>query len=535
LTSEADFDIHADGMQSQTYSPEHLVYKPGVDRIQEAVISSHFMHKLGENAKLELYDEEQFTTQSLKIDARTLYDRLIPAILSACKAFSRKRALVAKKRATENYRKYGLHDPCDVSLAHFITEVMFDRQYLRGPRECCSRELICSKVKHQIEKGASIEMVIPALPFKISCPLKTRGQLPDLAEVNFMLELYEVALTVELLYKEARPDLLGRLARFTVISDGSRFNNLVGVPIDVVEQYRCRLVRLITRFGLNEYVTLIDYSAALCDRLPSVTRQAKTAIRQRARKEYAEALWPIFDPCDMVASTEAAARIEPDPEYSNPEGRFVSLLKSLIYTINYTALKKYERLPKRQYRSLYRELTGHLFEPFAILSPSEVQDLVQKPDGNAEITTVKIKEGLRQSMLKQAWAAAIEYMAEIKSDRELDEDPIQTCLPDCFRWTIHAKPGQLAILNSTALGLRVQAWAGTAVFKLTKDNKIKLCTLPVLALEGVGAIPVTVTEVDDALPGDDQALFYIYPDISSTDVEDFLLKVMTSYVRTRKN
>ena len=350
-----------------------------------------------------------------------------------------------------------------------------------------------------------------------------------------MLELYEIASTIELLYKEARPDLPGRLARFTVISDGSRFSNLVGEPSNVVEHYRSRVARLITRFGLSEYISLIDYCAVLCDRLPPVTRQAKTANKERARAEYAEALWPIFDPYEMAATTNAAAKIEPDPEYSNPEGRFVSLLKSLIYTINYTALKKYERLPKRQYRSLYRELTGHLFEPYVILSPSEIQDLVEEVDANAEITTVRVKEGLRQSMLKQAWGAAIEYMAEIKSDRELDEDSIQTCLPDYFRWTIHAKPGQLAIMNSTALGLRVQAWAGTAVFKLTKANKIKLCTLPVLVLEGVGAIPVRVTGVDDALPGGDQALFYIYPDIASTGLEDFLLKVITSHVRRRKN
>lgn len=522
-------------MQGKAYSREHLRYRPGVDRIQEAVISSHFMHKLGGNAKLELYDEEQFTTQSLKIDARTVYDRLIPAVMNACNAFSRERALAAKRRARENCRKYGLHDPGDVGLAQFITEVMFDRQYLRGPRECCSRELICNRVKHEIEKGSSIEMVIPALPFKISSPLKTRGQLPDLAEVNFILELYEVASTVELLYKEVRPDLLRRLARFTVISDGSRFSNLVGEGNNVVEHYRSRVGRLITRFGLSEYITLIDYCAVLRDRLPPVTRQAKTAIMERARKEYAEALWPIFDPYDMTATTKAAARIEPDPEYSNPEGRFIPLLKSLIYTINYTALKKYERLPQRQYPSLYRELTGHVFEPYAILSPSEIQDLLEEVDASAEITTVRVKEGLRQSMLKQAWSAAIEYMAEIKSDRELDEDPIQTCLPDYFRWTIHAKPGQLAIQTSTALGLRVQAWAGTAVFKLTKKNKIKLCTLPVLALEGVGAIPVTVTGVDDTLPGEDQALFYIYPDVASTDLEDFLLKVMTSHVRRRMN
>jgi hypothetical protein len=267
--------------------------------------------------------------------------------------------------------------------------------------------------------------------------------------------------------------------------------------------------------------------------LPPVTLQAKAATRNRARAEYAEALWPIFDPNDMVATTKAAARVEPDPEYSNPEGRFVSLLKSLIYTINYQALKTYEALPKGQYVSLYRELTGHLFEPY--LSSSDTRHVEGQVGANAEVVTVRAKEGLRQAMLEQAWRATLEYMAEIKSDRDLDEDPIQSCLPEHFRWTIHAKAGQFAILNSTALGLRVQAWAGTGVFKLTKDGKIKLCTLPLLALEGVGAIPVRVTGADDALPGASQALFYIYPDIACTGLSDFLLKLMGSTARKRKN
>ncbi|MFD2349661.1 hypothetical protein ACFSTC_10220 [Nonomuraea ferruginea] len=113
--------------------------------------------------------------------------------------------------------------------------------------------------------------------------------------------------------------------------------------------------------------------------------------------------------------------------------------------------------------------------------------------------TDRVKERLRQMMLRESWACAIDYMAEIKSDRELAEDPILTCLPGHLRWTIHAKAGQLALSTPIAAGIRVQAWAGAAVFKLTRRKDVKLCTLPVLALEGASAIPVRVRGVDDAL------------------------------------
>ena len=511
-----------------------LVYKPGVDRIEEAVISSHFMQKLAENTELELYDEDQFAAKSLEIDAATVYDRLIPALVSACNAFCRDRAISAKHRARENYRKYGLEDPREVGLAQFITEVMFDRHYLREPNKSCPREKLCTKVQERIEAGSAIEMVIPALPYKFSSPLKTRGQLPDLADVNFMLGLYEIAATMELIYREARPELRGRLAGFTVVSDGSRFNKLVGEPDNVITEYRGHINFWIERLGLRQYITLVDYCDLLQDKLPLVTWGAKSAIISRARAEYADILWPLFDAYNMASTMRAAAKVEPDPEYSNREGRFVSLLKSLIYTINYKALMKLGQLPASQFRALYRDLTGHIFKPYTILSHFEIENIREEAEAGAGfVPTDRIKEYLRQSMLKEAWTAAIEYMAEIRSARDLEEDPILICLPTHIRWTIHAKPGQLAILTPTVFGTTVQAWAGAAVFKPTKENKIRLCTLPVLALEGAGALPVRVSGTDGALAFSRQPLFYIDPTIGFGDFDEFLSKVGKLLVPTR--
>jgi hypothetical protein len=413
---------------------------------------------------------------------------------------------------------------------------MFDRQYRRGPRETCSRELLCGKVAEHVKAGRPIQMVIPALPFKFSSPLKTRGLLPDLADLNFLLELYEIAATIELIYRAARPDLCGRLAGFTVVSDGSRFNRLVHEPDSVVDVYRARLELWVRRMGLETYITLVDYRSLMRNRLPPAARDAKSAIAASARAEYAEVLWPIFNPYEIAATMMTAAGVEPDPEYANPEGRFVSLLKSLIFTINYRSLDHLRELPAPEYRALYRDLTRHLFEPYAVLPPTEFERIREEVVSGARFpATDAMKEFLRQSMLREAWGAAIEYMAEIKSDRELAEDPILTCLPDHFRWTIHAKPGQLAVATATALGIRVQAWAGVAVFKLTRKREIKLCTLPVLAAEGAGAVPVTVADDDGTLIPGDQPFFYIYPNVAFTDVDGFLVDLDSSLARRRAN
>jgi len=519
---------------AQDQTAERLEYKVGLDRFQEAVISSHFMHDLARNVELVLYDEHEFTAKSLHIDVQAVYGSLIPSMLNASNAFCRDRAGVARPRAQENYRKYGLNDPREVGIAEVITEVMFDRQYLRGPRESCSRELLCRKVRERVERCAPIEMVIPALPFKFSSPLKCRGRLPDLAEVNFILALYEVAATVDLLYREAKPDLPGRLASFTVVSDGSRFQDVVSEPESVIDCYRNHLQLWIERLGLQTYIKLLDYRSLLRERLPPEAQDAKAATRQRARLTYESILGPIFNPCDMASAMRRAAELEADPEYSNPEGRFVSLLKSLVYTINYKALQPYERSMARDYSALYRDLTAHIFDPYVPLAPSELQAIHDEFAASGDpARTNRVKECLRQSMLAEVWSAAIGYIAEIKSDRDLDQDPITRCLPDYFRWTIHAKSGQLALLTSITMGTTVQAWAGAAVFKPTKKNKIKLCTLPVIALEGAGAIPVMVRAPDRPLPVAGQPLFYIDLDLQVADVDEFLSMVSNSLVRNR--
>jgi hypothetical protein len=231
----------------------------------------------------------------------------------------------------------------------------------------------------------------------------------------------------------------------------------------------------------------------------------------------------------MAATLRAATRLDPDPELTNPDGRFVSLLKSLVFIVKYRSLDRFRALSRDRFRALYRELTGHLFEPFAMLSAAESQRAADVAHPGAELpASPTAKEALRRAMLSEVWGATIAYIAEIKSDRELASESIGTCLPDHVRWTIHAKPGQLGLLTPTGLGMPVQAWAGAAVFKRAKDGGIRLCTVPVLALEGAGAIPIRSDDDDSGQP-----LFYVYPDVGFTGIDDFMAGFESRLVRKR--
>lgn len=509
-------------------------YEPGLDKVQEAVVSSHFMHRFGADKRLNTYSDEEIRRRSMSISTDLLWGVLSPALVEASRRFAEERAAHARRRAKEKYADYGLASPDCAGIPHFITEAILDRQFSRN-RKNYSKQQLCAQVAAAVGSGAPVRMVIPALPFKIASPLKCRGQSPDLAEVNFLLGLYEIVLTIELLHGESPSESgKGRIAEFAVVSDGSRFGRLVGESEAVMRRYRARLNDWIGRLGIEGYVTIHDYGDLLAERLPAATRARKAAITAAAADHYAQVMGTIFDPQDMRRTLDKAAEVEPDPERANPEGRFGSLLKSLVYTIHYRTLNQTLCPDSTGYRELYRELTAHLFTPFHTATESNSVRGASERGATASGSLCRNKETLRREMLREVWEATILYMAEIKSDRELDEEPILTCLPDHIRWTIHAKRGQIAIRVPTVDGLTVQAWAGSAVFRRAKDGGLKLCTLPVVALEGVGAVPVTV-DGSDGLGLGEQPLFYIDPDVHVHDMADFLRQLGSSLVRRRSS
>ena len=521
-------------MKSGPMSPhETFAYTAGLDKIFEPVISSHFMEKLSMRASFTLYDQDQFADRSILIDGQTVRQRLLPALILACERFARERAAAAIDAAARHYRDYGLNNRIDVSLEHCITEVMFDRQYRRRNRQTCSRLEISRHVRERVARGVPIDMAIPALPFKFLSPLKARGELPDLAEVNFILGLYEIVTSIQLIYGRHRPHLTGPLARFTVVSDGGRFGHMVRVPDTAIGTYRAHLQRWIDILGLADKIFVLDYKRMVHTLLPADARAAKCNLGDKALSEYATTMWAIFDPANPREMLRRAASVDPDPEAANSQGRFVSLVRSLVYTMNYESL---EGLDPRAYVDLYRQVTQHLFEPYTSLPVEQTEPSRSgKPHhANSDMTDAD-KEHLRCAMLREVWAAAIAYMAEIRSDRDLEIDTILTCLPHHFRWTIHPKPGQLAISTWQTDGLSVQAWAGTAVFHSARNGRIKLCTLPVLALEGSGARPVRIPSAGDDLYMGHQPLFYIDQNITVNTIEQFISCIESSLVRKRCN
>lgn len=482
-------------------------YHVGLDTQSEAVISAHFMHAINQHPEYQLYSAKTFIEKAHTISASVLLEKLIPSLIKASDDFIKERVLAAKKRASKNFHQYVLSSPEQITLSEIITEVIFDRQFLKGSKSNASKIELYQKIKKLVVEEKPIKMVVLGLPYKSSSPLKSRGWMPDFAELNFLISLSEIAKTIDYIYRKENITIKHSMSKFTIVSDGSRFNHFLHERTEDILRYQEKLHEWVKILNLSEYIEIKDYQEVMLKILPKHMQLEKNAIKNRVKNVYRKIMEPIFDPVNIMQSIQKAIELDPDPEMCNLERRFIPLFKSLIYIVNYTSLKKHAHTYHENYIDLYTMLTKHIFEPYA----SNI-----------------LVENLRQAMLKEAWDAAIDYISEIRSDRDLDQEPISTCFPEHLRWTIHAKPGQLAVLTTTSLGDPVQPWHGIGVFKKTKKNKIKLYTLPVLLLEGIHATPIILENTH-------QPLFYVYPDIQFDNIEDLVDKIKSTLTRKRKD
>ena len=107
--------------------------------------------------------------------------------------------------------------------------------------------------------------------------------------------------------------------------------------------------------------------------------------------------------------------------------------------------------------------------------------------------------GESQKMLNEAWAATIKYIAEIRSDRDMNEDIIEECFPDCIRWTIHKKNGQICIASRTVFGINLMPWHGVAMLK-ESGEVVKQYVIPYKMLEEEKTIKINAEVQEKIIP-----------------------------------
>lgn len=482
-------------------------YQQGLLSRNEAVISSHFMHQQN-LSDARLLTEEQFKGASVFMSAEAARARFIPLLQEAARTVVDKRYKSAIERAKRNYAQFGLKSADEAGTAEFITEALFDEWFRKGTVTAEDRVAFRAKVREMLESGAPIKLLIPMLPHKAPCPLKTRGRLPCMAEAGVLMRLGEMCGIIDRLRADGKaPGTETPRTQFVIVADGRRFKHALNTPEETISNYQRGLRWWIKQLGFQDSVLLTDYEDMMGIMLTEREKSQRAMFFYDALRKLTETVGFMLDAKDVEASLQKAAAADPFPESDNPEGRFVPLFKSMMYNIHYNILARIgdcNDLDAAEYNAMYRDMTRHLFTPFADLSPQKAEYICHYLAGEtrcAERPSVpEIKEYVRRAMLEEAWQSTIYYLALVVADRALAEDPIGRCVPGAIRFSIHAKPGQIGLATDSAIASPVQAWHGSAVLRAS-GTKVKLSTDSCLDLESHGAVPVRIS--NDNTPNQD--------------------------------
>lgn len=112
------------------------------------------------------------------------------------------------------------------------------------------RPQLVKSVQSFVEKNIPIHFILPAFPFKSPSSKKVLGTLPDFGEYYALFVLNSLCETMKAVYEHG--------ASLTIVSDGSIYHDLVGVPTPTFQAYQEEIRRLGNEFPHLEFKSLKD-------------------------------------------------------------------------------------------------------------------------------------------------------------------------------------------------------------------------------------------------------------------------------------
>jgi len=280
---------------------------------------------------------------------------------------------------------------------------------------------LAKHVELAVEKGVPLHFVVPGLPFKSQCELRTLGKaaIPDLGEIALLLRLNSVSQVLK--------DFHDPGADWIIASDGQLFAQMLGLSNSVPSDYHDSLREYRNNLGLIDTIHIIDINniMALLDRdgLP----------------RFQHILGEIRSFLDVLRSLD------------DVRNRLDALSKNMLW-----------HLP-------IQKLTAKSLRLTTDSRMSLAWQILQGDWGALSTRARKYLEELR-------WELAIGYAAVQLTVNYLGV--FARALPEAIRATTRAKPQQVAIPK---LG-ELLPWNGTAFLDEVRDNNRALRIVPIYKL-----------------------------------------------------
>ncbi len=355
----------------------------------------------------------------------------------------------------------------DRHLIDTVVEALNDPHFRKQRNFGPSRESLRQMVSTALSRREPIEFVALMFTRKNVNPLK-RGpgdeSTVDLAEIISLIHLNSFASLVAGLHPYG--------ARFTILSEGTRFRKAFHLDAGMVHLYQTRMREWIARLELS-HLRFLDYEEFLGGALGAHEQRERADSYAAALALYRDVIGKHLHVDDMEATVGNAIAADPIVDHGNVRNNFVPLWDSIKHSIPYPFLEEEARYRGVAYETLYKQVCSQLMESH---------------DDPAI-------ESLRVRILRASWDAAIEHNARIKGDADAGIDVAALVSPAAIRTTINPKPGSphLGIHSVRETLSRVQPWHGTAYLQLDGSGKISATVLTKLEIENMGAVPVRVS------------------------------------------
>jgi hypothetical protein len=416
--------------------PGHGSTEIAAPPVQSHISDGHRLLKAAGRLRHSLYGSAEFSKAAAHLPASYFLHSLVPAVRAQMNRKVASRVTAAISRARRNSH---LYDVKHAGVAEYVAEALCDNTYFKQRQEHVSRVQLRDRVAQLLQQGAPVDLILPIFSRKPASPLKNRGGLPDLAEVASLAQLAGAAQVASALSPTG--------CRIHLLADGHKYRRACNTPAAEVDAYQQGLGFWIDALSVGNQVQLVDYEASITPESCGIDRGLREHVFNARAAQVAVAHSRCFFVDDIPLTL---ARLEA----AGPVGSQVAAaLASLLTSVNYRSTGELAR-PSPRYdddgaQALY---TQHIA---GLQSPLQVAAARCGYGGSAHYLPQRNLLGVLEAMRREAWEAAVRYVAISLTDRELQV--VRRRWPQAIKLTIHAKPGELHCISTSRRNVSMTA------------------------------------------------------------------------------
>ena len=145
------------------------------------------------------------------------------------------------------------------SLSEKILHIITSKRYRNGSLDTINlkkyKGKFLKKINQNIKEKRSIEIMMPAFPFKIKNPLKSQRGDADLAEIGAFLRFHEINLQIKKIYSPG--------AKFFIFHDGHLYYKYFLHRLSDTDKYLKSLKKFLKKLNLGKEIIILDISKKL--------------------------------------------------------------------------------------------------------------------------------------------------------------------------------------------------------------------------------------------------------------------------------